>query len=142
MCGGGHAGHNGVRSIHDHIGEAYQRVRMGVGHAGRKEAVAGYVLHDFAKAEEAAGSPLPVEGTVLISVIDPEKPAALKVARRFAALGFRRAGTAAHPGYDPLITGSVSGTSPGWGTPGEKVLIRVINMGFQASLFHYLSRRS
>jgi PTH1 family peptidyl-tRNA hydrolase len=50
--GGGHAGHNGLRSIHAHIGEAYQRVRMGVGHPGRKEAVAGYVLHDFAKTDE------------------------------------------------------------------------------------------
>jgi PTH1 family peptidyl-tRNA hydrolase len=50
--GGGHAGHNGLRSIHAHVGEAYQRVRMGVGHPGRKEAVAGYVLHDFAKADE------------------------------------------------------------------------------------------
>jgi PTH1 family peptidyl-tRNA hydrolase len=26
---------------------------MGVGHPGRKEAVAGYVLHDFGKADEA-----------------------------------------------------------------------------------------
>jgi PTH1 family peptidyl-tRNA hydrolase len=50
--GGGHAGHNGLRSIHGHIGEAYHRVRMGVGHPGRKEAVAGYVLHDFGKADE------------------------------------------------------------------------------------------
>ncbi len=50
--GGGHAGHNGLRSIHAHVGEAYQRVRMGVGHPGRKEAVAAYVLHDFAKADE------------------------------------------------------------------------------------------
>ena len=50
--GGGHAGHNGLRSIHGHIGETYRRVRMGVGHPGRKEAVAGYVLHDFAKADE------------------------------------------------------------------------------------------
>ncbi len=50
--GGGHAGHNGLRSIHAHVGEAYQRVRMGVGHPGRKEAVAGYVLHDFGKADE------------------------------------------------------------------------------------------
>jgi peptidyl-tRNA hydrolase, PTH1 family len=50
--GGGHAGHNGLRSIHAHIGDAYRRVRMGVGHPGRKEAVAGYVLHDFAKADE------------------------------------------------------------------------------------------
>jgi PTH1 family peptidyl-tRNA hydrolase len=51
--GGGHAGHNGLRSIHGHIGEAYGRVRLGVGHPGRKEAVPGYVLRDFHKADEA-----------------------------------------------------------------------------------------
>ncbi|MDR6265240.1 MULTISPECIES: aminoacyl-tRNA hydrolase [Rhodobacterales] len=50
--GGGHAGHNGLRSIHQHIGETYARVRIGIGHPGRKEAVAGYVLHDFSKADE------------------------------------------------------------------------------------------
>jgi len=50
--GGGHAGHNGLRSIHGHIGEAYHRVRMGIGHPGRKELVSGYVLHDFAKADQ------------------------------------------------------------------------------------------
>ena len=50
--GGGHAGHNGLRSIHGHIGEGYRRVRLGIGHPGRKELVAGYVLRDFAKADE------------------------------------------------------------------------------------------
>lgn len=50
--GGGHAGHNGLRSIHDHIGDAYARVRMGIGHPGHKDAVAAYVLHDFAKADQ------------------------------------------------------------------------------------------
>ncbi|WP_102225119.1 aminoacyl-tRNA hydrolase [Acidimangrovimonas sediminis] len=50
--GGGHAGHNGLRSIHQHVGEAYGRVRMGIGHPGHKDRVAGYVLHDFAKADE------------------------------------------------------------------------------------------
>ncbi|MCJ8140382.1 aminoacyl-tRNA hydrolase [Falsirhodobacter halotolerans] len=49
--GGGHAGHNGLRSIHAHIGEAYDRVRLGIGHPGHKDRVAGYVLSDFAKAE-------------------------------------------------------------------------------------------
>ncbi|AKO97774.1 peptidyl-tRNA hydrolase [Marinovum algicola DG 898] len=49
--GGGHAGHNGLRSIHGHIGEAYHRVRLGIGHPGRKELVSGYVLHDFAKTD-------------------------------------------------------------------------------------------
>ncbi|MDJ1009309.1 MAG: aminoacyl-tRNA hydrolase [Paracoccaceae bacterium] len=51
--GGGHAGHNGLRSLHAHIGEAYTRVRMGVGHPGHKDRVPGYVLHDFPKADEA-----------------------------------------------------------------------------------------
>ncbi len=48
--GGGHAGHNGLRSIHQHIGPDYDRVRMGVGHPGHKDAVPGYVLRDFPKA--------------------------------------------------------------------------------------------
>ncbi|AWZ22131.1 peptidyl-tRNA hydrolase [Roseovarius sp. TM1035] len=49
--GGGHAGHNGLRSIHQHIGEAYARVRLGIGHPGHKDRVAQYVLQDFAKSE-------------------------------------------------------------------------------------------
>lgn len=49
--GGGNAGHNGLRSITAHMGNEYHRVRIGVGHPGAKEAVARYVLHDFAKAE-------------------------------------------------------------------------------------------
>lgn len=51
-AGGGHAGHNGLRSIHSHIGPAYDRVRIGVGHPGHKDRVPGYVLSDFAKAEQ------------------------------------------------------------------------------------------
>ena len=47
--GGGHAGHNGLRSIHAHIGADYGRVRLGIGHPGHKDAVAHYVLHDFFK---------------------------------------------------------------------------------------------
>ncbi len=50
-AGGGHAGHNGLRSIHAHVGETYARVRLGIGHPGHKDRVAGYVLHDFAKAD-------------------------------------------------------------------------------------------
>ena len=49
--GGGHAGHNGLRSIHAHIGADYGRVRLGVGHPGHKDRVPGFVLHDFAKAD-------------------------------------------------------------------------------------------
>lgn len=50
--GGGHAGHNGLRSMHQHITDTYQRVRIGIGHPGHKDRVSGYVLHDFAKADE------------------------------------------------------------------------------------------
>ena len=51
--GGGHAGHNGLRSLHAHVGDDYGRVRMGIGHPGHKDRVAAYVLHDFARADEA-----------------------------------------------------------------------------------------
>ncbi|MEZ5756335.1 MAG: aminoacyl-tRNA hydrolase [Paracoccaceae bacterium] len=51
-AGGGHAGHNGLRSIHQHLGtDGYGRVRLGIGHPGHKDAVAAYVLNDFAKAD-------------------------------------------------------------------------------------------
>lgn len=50
--GGGHAGHNGLRSLHAHIGAEYDRVRIGIGHPGHKDRVSGYVLSDFAKAEQ------------------------------------------------------------------------------------------
>jgi len=51
-AGGGHAGHNGLRSIHQHIGPHYDRVRLGIGHPGHKDKVAPYVLSDFAKADQ------------------------------------------------------------------------------------------
>jgi peptidyl-tRNA hydrolase, PTH1 family len=51
--GGGHAGHNGLRSIHDHVGSAYARLRLGIGHPGDKDRVIGHVLKDFSKTERA-----------------------------------------------------------------------------------------
>ena len=45
--GGGHGGHNGLRSIDAHIGKEYIRVRVGVGKPEHKSQVADYVLHDF-----------------------------------------------------------------------------------------------
>ncbi len=50
--GGGIAGHNGLRSISEHIGNEYRRVRIGVGHPGHKDLVEHYVLSDFAKGEQ------------------------------------------------------------------------------------------
>ncbi len=56
--GGGNAGHNGLRSITQHVGNEFVRVRIGIGHPGAKELVHGWVLHDFAKADEVWLGPL------------------------------------------------------------------------------------
>ena len=49
--GGGLAGHNGLRSINQHLGPDFRRVRIGIGHPGSKERVTGHVLGNYAKAE-------------------------------------------------------------------------------------------
>jgi len=49
--GGGTAGHNGLRSVEAHIGNAFRRVRIGIGHPGHKDRVTRHVLGNYAKAE-------------------------------------------------------------------------------------------
>ena len=49
--GGGTAGHNGLRSTEAHVGNAFRRVRIGIGHPGHKDRVTKYVLGNYAKAE-------------------------------------------------------------------------------------------
>lgn len=98
--GGGHAGHNGLRSLHQHIGPEYNRVRMGIGHPGHKDLVSAYVLHDFAKADRdwleplldavgreagrlASGDPAGFMNAVALALRPPAKPPA--AAKRPAA---------------------------------------------------------
>lgn len=50
--GGGSGGHNGIRSIDQHVGKDYRRVRIGIGHPGAKAMVHNYVLGDFARADQ------------------------------------------------------------------------------------------
>lgn len=50
--GGGHAGHNGLRSIDKYLGPDFQRVRIGIGHPGHKDRVHSHVLGNYAKAEQ------------------------------------------------------------------------------------------
>jgi PTH1 family peptidyl-tRNA hydrolase len=64
--GGGHGGHNGLRSIVEQLGAGFQRVRMGVGRnpnapPGSKDA-AGWVLSDFPAAQTEAVSALIAAG--------------------------------------------------------------------------------
>jgi peptidyl-tRNA hydrolase, PTH1 family len=50
--GGGAAGHNGLRSMDQHLGTPdYWRVRLGIGHPGHKDRVTGHVLGDFSKVD-------------------------------------------------------------------------------------------
>ena len=49
--GGGHGGHNGLRSLDAHIGKEYIRVRIGIGKPQEKGDVANYVLSNFSKEE-------------------------------------------------------------------------------------------
>ncbi|MGI9384585.1 MAG: aminoacyl-tRNA hydrolase, partial [Methyloligellaceae bacterium] len=56
--GGGVAGHNGLKSVGAHIGNDFRRVRIGIGHPGRKDLVHNYVLRDFSKTEQDWLAPL------------------------------------------------------------------------------------
>jgi peptidyl-tRNA hydrolase, PTH1 family len=71
--GGGVAGHNGLRSLAQHLGsQDFRRVRFGIGHPGHKHLVSPYVLSDFATDDRlwlaplldafAAAAPLLAEG--------------------------------------------------------------------------------
>lgn len=52
--GGGHGGHNGLRSLIEQLGDAFIRVRCGIGKPpGGKDRVTGHVLGGFTKAEKA-----------------------------------------------------------------------------------------
>jgi peptidyl-tRNA hydrolase, PTH1 family len=57
--GGGVAGHNGLRSIAEHLGTRdFRRVRFGIGHPGHKSLVTGHVLGDFDAADRDWVEPL------------------------------------------------------------------------------------
>lgn len=96
--GGGHAGHNGLRSIDQHIGRDYRRVRIGVGHPGDKDLVHPYLLGNFTKADRdwlareldavAEAAPLLVAGddagftTKVAAIVHPDRPDKPRQAKR------------------------------------------------------------
>ena len=51
--GGGHGGHNGLKSIDSRIGKEYIRVRMGIGKPEHKGEVSSYVLGAFSQDQES-----------------------------------------------------------------------------------------
>ncbi len=106
--GGGHAGHNGLRSIHEHIGPDYGRLRLGIGHPGHKDRVAPYVLSDFAKADQDWLDDL------LRGIADGAPDLAAGDAARFTnAVALRRAPTAPkRPAPDQAATAKPKAPEP------------------------------
>lgn len=60
--GGGHGGHNGLKDIISALGnnKNFYRVRIGIGHPGHKDLVAGYVL----------SKPSPTDQSLIDSAVD------------------------------------------------------------------------
>ncbi len=52
--GGGHGGHNGLRSVVSQIGRDFFRLRLGIGHPGNRDMVIDYVLSRPSADEETA----------------------------------------------------------------------------------------
>jgi len=52
---GGHGGHNGIRSLIDHLGtKEFKRLRIGIGRPIDRTPIVNYVLQSFAKGEQEA----------------------------------------------------------------------------------------
>jgi PTH1 family peptidyl-tRNA hydrolase len=51
--GGGAGGHNGLRDAIAHLGPAFWRLRLGIGHPGNRAEVIDYVLNRASREEEA-----------------------------------------------------------------------------------------
>ena len=50
--GGGHGGHNGLKSIISTVGKSFLRLRVGIGHPGNKVDVTNWVLGKFKPSEK------------------------------------------------------------------------------------------
>jgi PTH1 family peptidyl-tRNA hydrolase len=73
--GGGHGGHNGLRSIIQQLGaQDFARVRCGVGRPGTKANVADYVLGDFQKSEKTEAEILIKEAADAVEEIIKKGP--------------------------------------------------------------------
>jgi peptidyl-tRNA hydrolase, PTH1 family len=51
--GGGHGGHNGLRSLIAHLGPDFWRLRLGIGHPGNRAEVIDYVLNRPSREDES-----------------------------------------------------------------------------------------
>jgi len=73
--GGGHAGHNGLRSIFQHFGREFVRVRCGIGRPVHGE-VTDFVLSDFSTGERVTLPHLVEDGARAVELIVSRGPLA------------------------------------------------------------------
>jgi len=68
---GGHGGHNGLRSLHDAVGDSYLRVRVGIGRPPGRMDAADYVLEPLrGERLERLMEPVPTAAQAVLDVIE------------------------------------------------------------------------
>jgi peptidyl-tRNA hydrolase, PTH1 family len=68
---GGHGGHNGLRSLHDAVGDSYLRVRVGIGRPPGRMDAADYVLEPLRGEKlERLREPVPTAAQAVLDVIE------------------------------------------------------------------------
>ena len=105
-CGGGVAGHKGLRSIRAHIGADYWRVRIGIGHPGDRDQMTLHVLSNFGTSDRTWLDP------TLDAIVDAFP---LLMAGDASAFMSRVALLAPPPGSSPARAGGETPSRPSGG---------------------------
>jgi PTH1 family peptidyl-tRNA hydrolase len=120
--GGGHGGHNGIKSVNAHVGGPdYARVRLGVGRPPPFMDPADYVLGKFAKADEAeleASLEKATEATRLAVELGVEK--AMNRVNRRARKEDESKRAEGHAGACPEASGASGGAEPHPAAPAKR----------------------
>jgi PTH1 family peptidyl-tRNA hydrolase len=76
--GGGHGGHNGLRSLHEAVGDSYLRVRVGIGRPPGRMDPADYVLEPLrGKKLERLEESVPTAAQAVIDILEHGVDAAM-----------------------------------------------------------------
>ena len=87
--GGGHGGHNGLRDLITHLGPAFWRLRLGIGHPGSRPEVIDYVLKRPSREDESLIRNAVTEAADVIPILlgRGEQPAMHRLHTRSARAG-------------------------------------------------------
>lgn len=77
--GGGHGGHNGLRSVSESIGADYVRVRVGIGRPPGRQDPADFVLEPLRKdAAERMGAVIPTAAQAVLHILEHGADSAMR----------------------------------------------------------------